>query len=78
MSIPFRLVRTVVRVLRLPGVPQGLTAAALAGLAAVHGAWARGSAFPFTTRAELAEFPALGLDDDFLAFEEPYRLMPSG
>ncbi len=55
MSIPFRLVRTVVRVLRLPGVPQGLTAATLAGLAGVHGAWAGGSAFPFTTRAELAD-----------------------
>jgi hypothetical protein len=55
MSIPWRLFKTVVRVLRLPGVPQGLTAATLAGLAGAHGAWAGGSAFPFTTREELAE-----------------------
>lgn len=55
MSIPWRVFKTAVRVLRLPGVPQGLTAATMVGLAGAHGAWAGGSAFPFTTRQELAE-----------------------
>lgn len=62
MRLPWHLVRLLVRVLRLPGVVRTLTAGALAAVAVLHAAWARGSAFPFSTRAELAE-AVVGADE---------------